>query len=77
MHTLTYPLCILCCFVLQVLFFSERDVLLVDSSGHRGSIKGPELEYNEFERMNEKKNHIHIIIVIILLQVHNVHGVEG
>lgn len=42
------------CFVLQVLFFSERDVLLVDSGGHRGSIKGPELEYNGFVQI--KKN---------------------
>ncbi|KAL4112616.1 hypothetical protein QTP88_016367 [Uroleucon formosanum] len=32
----------------MVLFFSERDVLLVDSGGHRGSIKGPELEYNGY-----------------------------
>lgn len=44
------------CFASQVLFFSGRDVLLVDSGGHRGSIKGPELEYNGLERVwNEKK----------------------
>jgi len=42
--------------VLQVLFFSGWDVLLVDSGGHRGSIKGPELEYNGFEQIKKREN---------------------